>query len=375
MTSNPRWSPPVPGERTPRAAVAVVLLWLCFTAFPIVDFLRKGPGVGHAIVVMGLAALFVGSYVHAMLGQRRLPGPKGWPYVVVLGSVTVALLLVDGSRWTAMAVFTAAAAGRRLEPRPAVGVIALMAGVAGATALIGDKSTANALVLALTTVGIGYWALGFTRALVANEELREAQAEIARLAVADERLRFARDLHDLLGHSLSVIAIKSELAGRLLLTQPAAAAEQVTDIEAVSRRALAEVREAVAGYRRPVLAEELEGARAALTGAGIAVDVDAPALSLPADAEAVLAWAIREGATNALRHAAAQRVSISLRAGPQEATVEVLDDGDGASADGGGTGLAGLAERVARVRGRMEAAPAAGGGFRLAVAVPLEPAP
>jgi two-component system, NarL family, sensor histidine kinase DesK len=358
----------------------VIFLWLAFSAFPIVDLLASGPPPWRAVLLLALGLAFVGTYLYAMLSDRRMPGTQGWQVVAPLAVLSVALLAIDGPRWTPMAVFTAAAAGRRLPSDHAGRAIAALAAVAAGGILLDGGSAGDALVIALTTLGIGFWALSFVRTLVQNEELRAAQAEIARLAVADERLRFARDLHDLLGHSLSVVALKSELAGRLLPDRPEDAAQHVADIQAVSRRALAEVREAVSGYRRPVLAEELEGARAALAGAGVEVDVQAPRVELPADAEAVLAWAVREGATNALRHAGARHVRIAVQADGERARVEVLDDGGGAGAGtavngDAGTGLAGLAERAARVRGRMDAGPARGGGFRLAVDVPLEVAP
>jgi two-component system sensor histidine kinase DesK len=372
------FTPPQDGGRG--RPMFIVLLWLAFSAFPIVDFLASGPGVLRAIGVLAAALAFIGTYLYAMLSDRRMPGPYGWQVVAPLMALTAVLLAVDGPRWITMAVFTAAAAGRRLEAPHAAKVIILMAATSAGVALAHDGDAGEAVVLALTTLGIGYWALSFVRTLVQNEELREAQAEIARLAVADERLRFARDLHDLLGHSLSVVALKSELAGRLLPDRPEEAAREVADIQTVTRRALAEVRQAVSGYRRPVLAEELEGARQALAGAGVDVEVDARDVELPADAEAVLAWTVREGATNALRHAGARHVRIAVRADGDRARVEVVDDGRGPGpvdgADGaGGTGLAGLAERAARVRGRLDAGPVNGGGFRLAVDVPLEVAP
>jgi two-component system sensor histidine kinase DesK len=123
-----------------------------------------------------------------------------------------------------------------------------------------------------------------------------------------------------------------------------------------------------------VLSDELAGARTTLAAAGIEVESDAaPPSPLPPDAEAVLAWAVREGATNVLRHADASRVRISVSVRGRDAELELVDDGCGAeSPDDPGTGLAGLAERVARVRGRMDAAPRRDGGFRLAVTVPLE---
>src|SRR5262249_26323189 len=147
----------------------------------------------------------------------------------------------------------------------------------------------------LTTVSIGLLMAAFGRIARANRELHATREELARLAVSEERLRIARDLHDLLGHSLSVIALKSELARKLIEREPSRAAAELDDIESVSRTALAEVREAVQGYRQLGLAVALENARTALTAAGIDCEVAETDTALPADVDAVLAWAVREG--------------------------------------------------------------------------------
>jgi two-component system sensor histidine kinase DesK len=206
-----------------------------------------------------------------------------------------------------------------------------------------------------------------------NQELTEARAELARTAVAAERERFARDLHDLLGHSLSVIAIKAELAGRLLPLRPADAAAEIGDVEQVARQALGEVRDAVSGYRQPTLAGEMEGARVALSAAGIIAELERTSVKLDPDVEAVLAWAVCEGATNVIRHSGASRCQVRVLAGLADAVVEVVDDGRGSARapDDHGHGLAGLTERAESLRGRMEAGAVPGGGFRLSVSVPV----
>jgi two-component system, NarL family, sensor histidine kinase DesK len=184
-------------------------------------------------------------------------------------------------------------------------------------------------------------------------------------------LRIARDLHDLLGHSLSVIALKSELARKLVERDPPRAVAELDDVQSVTRTALAEVREAVQGYRRLALAEALETAQTALAAAGIDCELADADVALPADVDAVLAWAVREGTTNVIRHSGARRCEIRVRAGLEGAAVEVVDDGSGDDRrDGGGSGLAGLAERASRERGRIEAGPRPEGGFRLRVIVP-----
>src|SRR3954447_8993861 len=315
----------------PRRGKAVMLSSLLFVLAPAIDLVQHAD-TPQMLAGLALLAGFVALYTVVMLGfaidcdeDQDLRGVAG---LVVL---SIALTAVGGTDWSGQWCFVAAATGLRIERRYALPALPVLGAAAALTEGLANSWDAGAMVsLFIVTIGVGMLTGGFRRLRVVNIELGRARGEIARLAVADERLRFARDLHDLLGHSLSVVALKSELAGKLLPDHPEQAAAQVADIEAVTRRALAEVREAVSGSRRPVLADELEGARAALTGAGVEVDVDAPALELPADAEAVLAWAVREGATNALRQAGARHVRIAVRAGAGRAHVEVVDDGAGA---------------------------------------------
>jgi two-component system, NarL family, sensor histidine kinase DesK len=202
-------------------------------------------------------------------------------------------------------------------------------------------------------------------------ELRETREELARLAVEEERLRFSRDLHDLLGHTLSLIVVKSEAVRRVVHRDPDAAAREAADIEEVGRRALAEVREAVTGYRERSLSTELDDARTALSGAGIEATVRASGTPLPASADALLGRALREGVTNVIRHSHAESCEIEVRTDGGQAVLEVLDDGVGGTGNGG-NGLRGLAERVSDAGGKLEAGSRLARGFRLAVAVPLE---
>jgi two-component system sensor histidine kinase DesK len=213
------------------------------------------------------------------------------------------------------------------------------------------------------------FALRGTRYLVSvNAELMEAREELARNAVAAERLRFARDLHDLLGHSLSLIALKSELAGRLAERDPARARQEMADVEAAARRALAEVRDAVSGYRQVTLTQALAEARSALSAAGIALRAPVPA-PLPEAVDAVLGWVVREATTNVLRHSRARSVTVDLASTDDGVTLTVTDDGDGGTGPRG-AGLSGLAERVEALGGRLDAGAVDGRGFRLAAVVP-----
>lgn len=370
----------------PRRGQWAMMLSLVFVVGPAVDAVNALDGVRTVLALAGLAA-FVALYWRTMIGgwviQDRYAHDDRQSLLRVLGLaalVTGLCVLAGGNDWSGLWCFVGAATGLRVDRRLAIPLI-IAQGLAAAlvAGLANDDGTA-AFSLFIVTFGVGMLTGGFRRLRVVNRQLGAARDEIGRLAVADERLRFARDLHDLLGHSLSVIALKSELANRLIDEHPEQAATHMRDIEAVTRRALSEVREAVAGYARPLLAAELAGARETLAAAGIEVDAGPPpAVELPPDAEAVLAWAVREGTTNVLRHAGdARRVRIRVDVDGSDAALELVDDGNIINnADASGTGLAGLAERVARVRGRMDAAPVPapdGGGFRLAVTVPLEAA-
>jgi Histidine kinase len=185
-------------------------------------------------------------------------------------------------------------------PAPAAASCAL-AGVV--TAVLGHYTEADmAALLAMPPMAAFFsYTAGKRTEMVAT--LRQTRAELARIAVSEERLRIARDLHDLLGHSLSLIALKAELSRRLISTDTERAGREIAELEAVARQSLSDVRGAVAGYRQPDLASELAAARQLLTAAGIACRIAAPqGLDLPAGVDAVLAWTVREGVTNVVRH-------------------------------------------------------------------------
>ena len=153
--------------------------------------------------------------------------------------------------------------------------LAVCCGLAAGCSLLGGADSGSAVGIVASTAGVGLLMVLVRDLRVRNDELLEARAELARMAVAEERERFARDLHDLLGHTLSVIALKAELAGRLLPRRPDDAGREISEVESVARGALSEVRQAVSGYRQPTLDGELEGARMALSAAGISSRGDA----------------------------------------------------------------------------------------------------
>jgi two-component system sensor histidine kinase DesK len=356
-----------------RAGVALGVLFLAGTISDIGDE-SVGPSLRIALGV-GIA-LFIGIYMSVLPPVRWLSrrGPGAVIAALALLPVIAITLLAAGAppSFSALFVYVAAATGMLLPPRTAAGLIlATGVGVGILGAVRGDEDGAVAATV-LTVVAIGSMMAAFGRVTRVNRELRDTREELATLAVADERLRIARDVHDLLGHSLSVITLKSELAARLLERDPARAADELEEIQAVSREALAEVREAVKGYRGLALAESLTRARSALTAAGIDCELAGAQPALPADVDAVLAWAVREGTTNVIRHSQASHCEIRIRADRESAALEIDDDGRPAAAPGtGGSGLDGLRERAQRVRGTLEAGARPGGGFRLRVTVPL----
>jgi two-component system sensor histidine kinase DesK len=328
-----------------------------------------------ALIWIGLAA-FVAVY-WSLLPPAPWLVRRGYRWILAMLALLpliAGLLLILGapSSFVALFVYVVAASSILLPPRPALGVIAATAiGVAIGGAATGAKGS-DIGVWVLTIVSIGAIMAAFGRIVRGNRELRAAREQLATLAVTDERLRIARDLHDLLGHSLSVIALKSELAMKLAHRDAERTAAELADIESVARQALAEVRDAVQGYRSLGLAEALDGARAALAAAGIEYQLQDGHVALPPDIEAVLAWAVREGTTNVVRHSRADRCSIRVHTNRDTAEVEIEDNGTTPSTSPQvGSGLAGLRERVRAARGTIEAGPGSGGGFRLHVTIPL----
>ena len=353
-------------------------VWLVFMSSPVHD-LAAGHHTpsGTAAGWLGLA-VFAGVYL--LLVFRNMGQPMRRPLVagliVVLCLLAVALCLTFGAAWLGLFCYVSVACGAALPLRaaywavPATGVVMMLVGLA--------TDVAQARNLVLVVVLIGFAMTGVVQLIRTTVELREARATVAHLAANEERLRLARDLHDLLGHSLSLITLKSELAGRMLPGHPDKAAQQVADIEQVSRQALVDVREAVTGYRRPRLSAELAGAQVALTAAGVSAELPAePDLAgAGEDGEAALAWALREAVTNVVRHSGARRCVVQLLHrqtldGPMlELSVE--DDGSGGSGGAPGNGLTGLTERLAKAGGMLEAGRGRR-GFRLVARVPLTP--
>ncbi|MFB9068622.1 sensor histidine kinase [Pseudofulvimonas gallinarii] len=205
-----------------------------------------------------------------------------------------------------------------------------------------------------------------------DAELRLSVDEVRRLAQVAERERIGRDLHDLLGHTLSLVALKSELARRLVERDPLAAQVEIGEVERVAREALAQVRRAVTGIRAAALKPELASARLLLDGAGVGLTYSLTGLELMPAQETALALAVREAVTNIHRHARARAVEISLRCEDGVALLTVVDDGCGGAGEPG-NGLRGMAERIEALGGSLAVHSPRGEGTRIVVRLPLPP--
>jgi two-component system, NarL family, sensor histidine kinase DesK len=351
-----------------------MVAWLAFFLYPIAIILSTPFGTQDKAISL---SLLVGSaLVWAWFWIRIVGGPDERFRILAIALVAAligAFTLMTPPRYGTLIICVVVMAAAAFPWRLGVPLAVLFALAGGGLDLIRGTGPLQAFGEVLNDAIVGLAVVAGRLLLAANQQLSLAREQIARLAVGEERLRFARDLHDLLGHSLSVIALKSELAGRLVKRSPGLAEHEVADIEKVARDALREVREAVAGYRQPTLAAELAGAREVMSLAGIECRIEAEQRNLPPAVEAVLAWTVREGATNVMRHSKARRCAIRVTQKDGVASVDVIDDGrgGGGGSPAAGSGLRGLEERVRERGGSLHAEALPHEGFRLRVSVPI----
>jgi two-component system sensor histidine kinase DesK len=348
-------------------------LALAFLVFmwPVIDAYQTGLVPSDSVAIFALSA---GAYAvvyswYCLWGHRSRNAAVPVGTVLLLTLLALALQYLVGMPNFNYLLIPLAVAGFALAPRLASLTIACIATASLLEVVLLANVPAGQLALRLALVvpvvllfGGGAMALRYLLNTLA--ELQAARAEIAQQAADRERARIARDLHDLLGHSLSLITLKGELATRLL-PEGTAGSNEVKDMVALSREALRQVREAVSGYRQPTLATELSAAQLALKAAGLEVDVRLGIGALDRQSEAVLGWVIREATTNVIRHAGARHCQISLGETDGQLQVEVLNDGWRVVQRPAGNGLRGLEERLASLGGTLEASPLPEAGFRL----------
>lgn len=319
--------------------VVIAAFAVCLLLSPVLlrDASARGFWTGYAVLValflaelpFARAAAFCFCIYLTMIIAARL-GMRSWPYVVAMALAALLLPLAIPSWHVSFA-----------------------------------DSIGNFTPLAIPVVAVITCAV--LQVVRGNTALAEARAEVARLAAENERIRIARDLHDLLGHSLTTITVKAGLARRLGSADPARAVGQIAEVEELCRQALAEVRSAVSGYRDVTLAGELARGRELLRAAGVAADLPTATDIVDPAHQELLGWAVREGLTNVIRHSRAGSCAVLL----SRSGVEITDDGVGAAAPVG-NGLRGLRERVVAAGGSIDAGPAQPSGWRLQVSVAAE---
>jgi two-component system, NarL family, sensor histidine kinase DesK len=328
---------------------------------------------GYAILAAFAAVWLLGPLLLSAPGTQFTPGRPAasrwfWIFYAVLVALLVAELPFGRAPAFVIALFITMATVVRLGSRatPIVAVLALAALLAP-VAVPSWHESIGASFGTVTPIAIPIVALVtffVLQVLEGNRALTEARAELARLAAENERYRIARDLHDLLGHSLTTITVKAGLARRLDAADHDRALQEMAEVEALARRSLADVRAAVANYRDVTLSGELATGRELLRAAGIAADLPRAVDVVDPAHQELFGWAVREGLTNIVRHAHASSCTVLL----SPSSVEIVDDGVGLAAPPG-NGLSGLRERVAAAGGVVDAGPLQPRGWRLRVSL------
>jgi two-component system sensor histidine kinase DesK len=317
---------------------------------------------GWAIFAAATLAFLVLYFRSAWVRGREL---------VLVAAATVALGI---AMWPmsqgagALFIYGASMVGTLASARQGMVGVVLIGFLATLEAALLGRDIFSSLWPIVFTLIVGSINVHFAQVGRSNARLRLAHSEIEHLAKVAERERIARDLHDVLGHTLSLVILKSELASKLAERDPERARDEIRDVERISREALAEVRAAVSGYRAGGLEAEVHQARNALGTAGVKLETDITTRKLPPAHEAVLCLALREAVTNIVRHAGARHCKVVVRCGDDRCTLSISDDGRGGNAPFG-SGLSGMRERVEVLGGSLTRQ--GQGGTTLTVMLPL----
>ncbi|MGP7996095.1 MAG: sensor histidine kinase [Streptosporangiaceae bacterium] len=353
------------------AMLAIPLVYLIYVAVSV----RQNSHGAAAVTGYALFAVFAACWlVTSAVLPPNTSGWRFWAWYALLVALAAAEVPFARAAGFVLCVFitilTVARLGARSAPVvAAMSLAALLVPVAvGSWHVSLAKSFADVTPVAIPVVALTMFAV--MQVVRANQALAQTRAELARLAAENERIRIARDLHDLLGHSLTTITVKAGLARRLGPADPAGAVDQIAEVEDLCRRALADVRAAVSGYREVTLASELARGRELLRVCGITADLPTAIDVVDPAHQELFGWAVREGLTNVIRHSRARSCAVRVSAHD----VEIIDDGHGSAATPG-NGLRGLRERAAAAGGGVDAGPVQPAGWRLRVRVPAVDAP
>jgi two-component system sensor histidine kinase DesK len=338
------------------------LVWLFYLLNPLEAAWKQRDTVsGWVGIVATITFAVVYAAMFIVMRARRKAGTPfratmslgaGFAIVAVEVLLGVVVCVAIGQSGTATAVYLAVTSMMCLPTRWAwATTVAIAAVTYGATLTVDGWTEDRGLLFGILVAGLAIW--GISQAIRGNVEVLSVREENARLELEDQRNRFARDLHDILGHSLTVITVKAELAQKLIGVDPERAKAEVADLERLSRDALADVRRAVEGYRELTLPGELARARMALAAAEIEADLPNSTEEVPGEVRDLFAWTIREGITNVIRHSNARTCTVLLT--PR--SVEILDDGRGPDKSVPGNGLVGLRERASAVGASIVTAP------------------
>ncbi|ALG86508.1 sensor histidine kinase [Gordonia phthalatica] len=330
-------------------------VWLLFVVYPVIGIVTADAGWGVKTVSLALLAVFVVDYVwlcvYAMFDE---PGRVAARNVAIATLIVIGIVLMPILHTSAFAVapYVMAAVAFAAPWRTRYSLAAIVVIIAAAIIVpeIFGWGIDTGFLVVMVVVGV---IMGFTRLMRDGERDRDRAAQRqrelnAQLAVVAERERVARDVHDILGHSLTVITVKTELAGRLVDLDPERAKAEIAEVTALARDALAEVRSTVGSLRTPELPSVIAASASALDAAGIDADLPDPAADAGPNAT-LFAWVLREAVTNVVRHSGATRCDVALT----HDRIVIADDGHGSPLLTFGNGLRGLAERVEAGGGRL----------------------
>lgn len=376
------WRPTEHDRLAPRVAMSITITVICGFFAVTVTYVA---GARHGVVGFGVCsvlmlALMALQFCHSFPSSvpRLARYRKHTLTTQVL--LTYGPFLLFGAAWLGMPGFLAASSLLILKAKLAWATFVTVVVSAGALQSTLGNGMADLAYSMVATALTGLVVFGLSRLTELVREVQAARTELAQLAVAQERLRFARDLHDLLGYSLSTITLKCELTHRLVRPAPDRAETEIREILQTARQALADVRSVASSYLRMSLNQEVRAAEKLLHTVGIKTEVRQTPALVSGAAETALATVLREGITNMLRHSQAQRCVIETRIGPDTVRLLLANDGVGAdearvpsgAADEGGNGLRNLTARAEALGGTLRAGEREDGWFELMAEVPVD---